>query len=69
MGIENWLSDHQRVFLNVEVFDWQNVINGVSLESVLGFTLYLIHVSKAATFDDDIKLGGKEKCSEDCDKI
>ncbi len=45
--------------------------------SVLGFTLFLTYVndlesdllSEVAKFADDTKLGGRVKCSEDCNKI
>ena len=76
--IEDWLSDRQqRVVLNGEVSDWQNVISGVTQGLVLGPTLFIIYVndlednlvSKVAKFADDTKLGGKLICTEDCDRI
>ena len=76
--IGDWLSDRQqRVVLNGEVSDWQKVINGVPQGSVLGSKLFLIYVndlernllSKVAKFADDMILGSKETCTEDCDKF
>ena len=71
------LNQQQRVVLNGEVSDWQNVISGVPQRSVLGPTLFIIYVkdlkgnlsSTVAKFTDDTKLGGKVICTEDCDKI
>ena len=76
--IGDWLSDRQQcVVLNSEVSDWQKVISGVPQGSVLGSTLFIIYVndlesnilSQIAKFEDDIKLGGRLICTEDCDKI
>ena len=76
--IRDWLSDRQqRVVLNGEVSEWQNVTSGVPQGSVLGPTLFLIYVndlesdlvSKVAKFADDTKLGGRVISSEDCNKI
>ena len=64
--IGDWLSDRQqRVVLNGEVSDWQNVISDVPQGSVLEPTLFLIYVndlegnllSKVAKVADDTKLG------------
>ena len=78
MWIGDWLSDRQqRVILNGEVSDWQNVISGAPQGSVLGPTLFIRYVnhlesnllSKEVKFADDTKLGGKVICTKDCDGI
>ena len=76
--IEDWLSDRQqRVLLNCEISDWQNVISGVPQRLFLGPMLFIIYVnnlkgnllSKKAKFADDTKLGGKVICTKYCDII
>ena len=61
--IEDWLSDRQRVVLNGEVSDGQNVISGVPQGSALGPTLFIYVndlegnlLSKVAKFADDTKV-------------
>lgn len=68
MWIKDWFSDRQQcVVLNGEAFDRIKVISGVPLESAIGSTLFILHVSclerdllsEVAKFSDNASLSGK----------
>ena len=76
--IEEWLTNRkQRVVVNGESSDWEEVVSGVPQGSVLGPILFTVFIndlddriqSKISKFADDTKLIGKAGTTEETDVL
>ena len=76
--IKEWLNNRrQKVCIDGELSDWENVTSGVLQGSVLGPLLFLIYINdidenliaKIGKFADDTKLGKSVSCAGEVQKL